>query len=1108
MQIKETLTHLLSDLQIAPPESHQQRKLLTTLIPNLDDVIELLFYLLDEAANIPNLERIKDDFLAHCETITNFRIAGYPIAIEGLAQKFESFLKVIGYCRYQNTEYWQGNGVNVGIFGSTLDALITGFLNNKKDTTSNEPSVWLPEPLVKNQKLSAKIFKFLRVSLRNAVHDAPRYQKKDLIAYSELAIVAYLLAVRDNYDLLAERFFPVSKVRGVIIRKNLKWRDMYLHTQLFEASIVDLIDISPTVSEAEWIEQDNSDVTNIQRKGKILEIFQQVNQLVILGDPGLGKTTTLEYLAFHMASENEKIPLLFSLREYLRGPGLYNQILEANRITYQEAERLIKKRKLIILLDGLNEIINDQDRHVLKNELIKLLRDPRYSHVVITSRQSAYSNDFNLPVFDLQALSDEEIVEYIARFDIVANGNLAQSIDQHPKLKHLCRNPLLLKILLTISKDKGEVPINKGLILKQFLGHVLNREQAKNSLFNRDRYFQFMIGLAYKTRKQKKVSFTYTDALKHISEVSTTIDPTVDRHQVIDTLKDIGILQKHKDFISFSHELYQEYLAAEGILSGLSESLEISEMIIDSHWEQPMILYSGLVSDPEAFIRRVSAIAPLLAAKCIENSVSQNPELIDYVSNVAYDASLNDSDHDLVSQGIQTLLKLGKSALISESINTSLTRFGKMAYRFLGPVTSGLITDINIEYLAPIISLITQSSKEFSKTIIRSLERRDKKEVLEHRKEIFAAVSKMDFKHIPLVHLFRLFKLLEIKEPAPEHFLLIKKHCMKLASTSNMLSDYKKSAVANILIYYGLINDINFITQVIKALGSKKGKNHSFLQFVATHNISMIPKIISHCLQAKNITVQAAGIYYCKKLKLIEPYTSNLEKLEVYQNLYYRSLINKLTDGESYIHGINKISSHHEITIYLEKCELNSRLFCKVHAQAKEGYYSLLVQNFSGKAKLYSAEITPGTNLRLLDKYELRISYIDKETQTILFSMLDTGNVNYEERSERLPIGSTAKAVVTSVADKYIMVSMKNSLIGVIRLFPNSKHRTFKINEEINVRIRGYDNQRKQYVVQHLLPLVTTKITKKKKKAFTNDNLSELGLKLKASLEAKQVFKK
>lgn len=1104
MLTKETLSELLSNVEIQRPYGHKERRSLEKLIADIDEIIDLLFHVLDAAETVPDLERTKDDFVSHCTTIIDFRIADYSIAIEGLAQKFESFLKIIGHIRYQNTEYWLGNEKSAGIQGSTLEALVTGILNNKREVSREEKPLRLPFPLVDNSKLSSDIFKFLRLELRNAVHDAPRYQKKDLIAYSELAIVAYLLAVRDNYDLLAERFFPVQQVLKQIIENNQHWKYYYVHSQLFEANIVDLIDISPTVIETAWLDQGHAVDAPTQRKGKILDIFKQVNQLVILGDPGLGKTTTLEYLAFHIASEDKKTPLFFSLREYHRENSLYDQILQANGITLTEAARLIKKGKLVFLLDGLNEVINDQDRQALKTGLIIFLRKSEHSHVVITSRQSAYLNDFKLPVFDLQALSDEEIIEFTGRFDNATDGNLAESIDRHPKLKHLCRNPLLLKILLTVSVNRSEVPNNKGLILKQFVEYVLNREQQKNAKVSKDKYFLYLKGLGYKTRQQKKVSFTYTETLKIISDLSATIDPVADRHQIIDTLKDIGILQKHNDFISFSHELYQEYLAAEGILSGIAEVGDLTEMMSDGHWEQPIILYSGLVNNPESFIRQVAAHAPLLAAKCIENSVSQNPELVEYVSNVAYEASLNETDQDLITQGIYTLLKLDKSVLISDSINNSLNRFGKMAYRFLGPVSSRLITDISIEYLVPIIRLITQSSKEFSKTVIRSLERRDKKEVIEHGNEIIEAFSKMGFKDLPLVYIFRLYQLLDINEPLPEQFQLIRRHCMKLACTSNMVSDYKKSAVANILIYYGLINDVQFISQVIKSLGSKDGKNHSFLQFVATHNSEVIPKIIPLCLQAKNLTVQSAGIYYCIKFKLIDTYKTNLEKLEVYRNLYNRALLNKLRDGDSYIQGINKISSHYETTQFLQNCELNSRLFCRVHAHAKEGYYSLLVPKFAGKAKIYPSEISPGIELRLLDKHQFRVSFIDKENQTIQFSMLDSGNVNYEQQSDLLPFGSTARGIVTTITDKYTLLSIADSLTGIIRRANSGKLQMYQIGDEVSVRIQGYDNQRKQYVVQPTRPPATAKIKIKKNRTINNQDLSDLGLRLKASLDAKR----
>lgn len=1096
MITKETLLKFLDHLQISSPHGNDQRKLLTHIIPNLEEVIELLFSILDDSNLVTDLERIKDDFFTHCNTIIEFRIVEYPIAIEGLAQKFEAFLKLIGFFRYKETEFWFGNETSLGIKDATLETLIEGTLPNKAHIPVGQRRVKLPYSILENNGLSAKIFFHLRKSLRNAVHNAPQYQKKDLVAYSEFVIIAYLFAIRDNFDLLAERYLPENLQRKRLITAHQKWDEKYIHTQLFETGISGLADISPTIVEAEWDQTRDSAEGVIQRKGKVLEIFDQVSQMVILGDPGLGKTTTLEYLAYHLSLKNNKTPVFFSLREYIKGTPLFQQIAFANKLNVSDAQKISEKENMVILLDGLNEVIIEQDRIVLKNELISLLRQPKSPALIITSRQSAYHNELKLPSFDLQPLSDQEILDYITHFDQTTGNTLSLSINQHPKIKELCRNPLLLKILLHISKSGKEVPANKGLILKRFLGDILSREVQKNPLFNKELYERYLIGLAFETRRQKKVSFTVDQGIQIISEMAQVIQPAADRYHIMGTLKDLGLIQKHNNFLSFSHELYQEYLAAEGIMLGLLSEQQMVEIVKDQHWEQPIILYSGLVSQAASFIQSVAEVSPLLASKCLDNSDLNDQQLINLIAEKAFNASQNIENLSSISDGMLTLLKLGKSDMISKSINTSLAKYGKTAHRFLGPVSSGLISNIDIDQLVPMIKLTIQISKDFARSIIRSLERRDKSEVAKYSTKIFNEFVKIGFSEIPLVSLFRLFKILDIVELPLSQLQEVKKYCLKLASHGNVISDYKVSELGRMLIHYNLIQDREFVIKTIEALGSKPGLNHGFIQFVASNNEEIIPYIIPYCLNAANISVQAAGIYFCRKANLTSLYQNSIEKSIVYQNKFYRSLVNKISPGKSYLHGIIKIGNHDEVRKYLERCKLNQMLTCRVLAHSKEGYYSLEVPDSLVKARIYNQEVCPEVKIELRKKYKLRISFIDHTTQTLQLSMLDSGNTNYEPNLRPLNNGTKLMAFVTKIQPNYILLSLENQLTAVLKLSHVDTHRKFNLEEKLTVFISGYDHHRKQYLVSlsQEFPFLQKSVKKKiaEKKEVNTDKVIKI----------------
>ena len=1072
MLTKETLNTFLLNLEIQLPNSHKSRRKLIHMIPKLEETVELLFHVLDFAATVPGQERLKEDFFSHAETVCDFQILAYPIAIEGLAQKFESFLRVIGFIRYSGTEYWSGNEKSMGISGSVLDGLITGILTNRPNTGAEEKPLRLNPGLVVNSGIPSEIFKFVRIALRNAVHNAPKYQKKDLISYGELVLTCYLFAAWNNYDFLSDRFFPESLLRKQLIEKNQKWREEYLHSQLFEAEVVDLIDSSPDLIESDWLLELEEEDAPLQRKGKILEIYAQVPQLVILGDPGLGKTTTLKYLTFHLANDQQKYPLYFSLRDYMPGSALFDQILRANELNAIQAERK------------------------------RFLKEPMHKSVVITSRQAAYHNDFGLPIFDLQPLDDDNIKNYILRFDQANDGHLGESIDRHPRLKQLCRNPLLLKILLSVSRGQREVPINKGLILKKFVENVLALEERKKEGFKKDLYFHFLVGLAFRSRMAKKVSFNSAEALRYISASAKEIDPNANRQEILDTLIDIGLLHRSQNFISFSHELYQEYLTAEGIVSELCAEGSLEGLFLDSHWEQPIILYSGLLDQPEAFISGLAASSPLLAAKCLENAEVDSIALVEHISRLAFSFSLMDDSPARVAEGFHALLKLGKSKMISQSIDDSLSRLGNVAYRFLAPVSAGLISAIDVEFLVPIIRLFTQTNKKISKTIIRSLETRDLKELVPYSQDIYSIFLSIGLDSIPLVYVNKLYQIFDNNKLFEDLFGYIRKQTLKLSAAPNA-SDFSKTVASRILLEYGLLGDLRFIQTIISDLGGKKGMNQAFLVFLEAHNANIIPEIIPDCLQSRNFTIQATGVFFCLKYKLIKRFSSLLENSKIYQNTNHINYLIKVLKYPNFLQGINRLYKKEQTNVYLQNCKLNDWFRVLIHNLSKEGYYSLSIPDFDGKARIYLPEIPPGTQLKLRKRYEFRVSFINLQTQTIQFSLLENGNQNYEISPVLSTKGSTHGARVKMLSKDFVLLTLDNGNIAVIRFTTSRTPRAYQLDQELQVKVQSYDEHRKQYVVLPVLPQKQHKIKKTDKTKAEESHLSDLGIRLKASLEKK-----
>ncbi|HZI01265.1 MAG TPA: caspase family protein, partial [Flavisolibacter sp.] len=113
----------------------------------------------------------------------------------------------------------------------------------------------------------------------------------------------------------------------------------------------------------------------------ILEIFKEAKTLLILGEPGAGKTTTMLGLAQALLKEkNSPIPVLLKLSSWKQEQKtMIDWLAEAVSEEYpcaidkEEVKDLLIKKKFLFMLDGLDDLPENQRINCLKaiNQLLK-----------------------------------------------------------------------------------------------------------------------------------------------------------------------------------------------------------------------------------------------------------------------------------------------------------------------------------------------------------------------------------------------------------------------------------------------------------------------------------------------------------------------------------------------------------------------------------------------------------------------------------------------------------------------------------------------------------------------------------------------------------------
>lgn len=191
---------------------------------------------------------------------------------------------------------------------------------------------------------------------------------------------------------------------------------------------------------------------------RILDVFTAMKGgLLILGDPGSGKTTVLLQLAqqaIQRAEEDagEPIPVIFNLSSWKTGQPLADWLVEELSSKYYIPKKIaqpwVAQDELFLLLDGLDEV-SDAER-IACTQAINQFRQEHLAPLVICSRTAEYEE---LPqrlrlggAVQLQALQTVQVVQYLEALGPQAAG-LRAALKKDAELLELAHSPLILNIM-------------------------------------------------------------------------------------------------------------------------------------------------------------------------------------------------------------------------------------------------------------------------------------------------------------------------------------------------------------------------------------------------------------------------------------------------------------------------------------------------------------------------------------------------------------------------------------------------------------------------------------------------------------------------------------
>jgi hypothetical protein len=241
-----------------------------------------------------------------------------------------------------------------------------------------------------------------------------------------------------------------------------------LHSRaLIELGLQERLDLvkQPFTGVSEFSDVSGQALPDGTRTTAVFERMGEGRTLLILGEPGAGKTIALLKLAEDLIVRTapdlrQQIPVVFNLSSWARKTQtiekwLVQELLEKYQVSKALGEAWVKSEALILLLDGLDEVRAEQ-RNACVQALNLFMQDHGTTEVVVCCRIRDYQvlNDrLTLrSAICIQPLTIQQVNEYFDRAGDQLSA-LKAVLPQDEVLQELATSPLMLSVMSLAYQD-------------------------------------------------------------------------------------------------------------------------------------------------------------------------------------------------------------------------------------------------------------------------------------------------------------------------------------------------------------------------------------------------------------------------------------------------------------------------------------------------------------------------------------------------------------------------------------------------------------------------------------------------------------------------------
>ena len=232
----------------------------------------------------------------------------------------------------------------------------------------------------------------------------------------------------------------------------------------------------------------------------VLDILARERLVVVLGDPGSGKTSLLKFLVMRwVTADRAPLPLWIDLKEYAQERSGLLKYCESGCATYgldtREVEKRLQVGEAAVYLDGLDEIFDGPTRGSVIEEVAAFTARYSRAPVVVNSRILSYEperlRNAGFAHATLEDFDDSQVSDFLRKWHDAAEDSAAErarliaqlerAFRESRAVRDLAGNPLLLTMMAILNRNQ-DLPRDRVELYREASRVLLHEWDSSRSL--------------------------------------------------------------------------------------------------------------------------------------------------------------------------------------------------------------------------------------------------------------------------------------------------------------------------------------------------------------------------------------------------------------------------------------------------------------------------------------------------------------------------------------------------------------------------------------------------------------------------------------------------